>query len=158
MNFKDYRIGLVVGPVGLNANQVAEIQQRLRKIHSVLGADGFLDVIIPGFQADADSKQLPPSVLNLQYIQGVRSLQVLPKVEGESILAHLPKLLECDEVWCCPGNNQDSTMCRARPAMMYREGQKLGIMARAFKLIPAWIPAQEVTEGKRKRAKKGNWK
>jgi hypothetical protein len=150
--FKDYAIGLVVGPVGLNDNQIAEIKSRINMIMKAMGPGGTITLLIPALNHQLEDG-VHKSVVNLQYMAGVSQMKYLDcGSKGSTWGLAFHELRNCDEVWCCFGDRQDHRLCRARVARIYQAGQA-SPAASKFKRIPSWVSAQEAPKNRQEKRK-----
>lgn len=154
MQFEDYQVGVVVSHCGANAHQLAEVNRRIAFIAGLLGPEGKINLVIPGFSQVQPEAEIPSHIKNLMYRTGVGSIKYLACSSKGSVSADLfNHLLSCDEVWCIAASGQTTTGSRARVSKIYRMGIADAIYSRIFKLIPAWTPAQEAVTTKVKKMK-----
>lgn len=151
MNFKDYCLGIVVGLQGVNDNQLAEINTRMKAIMSMLGEGGSIRIFVPGLLRFEPDFGIPQNIKNLVKRNGVQSLSYITCFGGGAVTESLMMdLKRCDEVWCLPAKGQDTARSPARVAKIYRSGKADPEHSRLFKLIPSWVEAQPATEKKAK--------
>ena len=160
-SINQYVVGLVVGPAGLNDAQIAEIKRRISYIGRALQLEKSVKFVVPGFNAGEDpALGMPPSALNLLHygggIQGVEYLRC--RSRGDDWKLIMPALKQCDEVWCCPGSSKDYATSTARVSRIYRAGLSDPKNASKFKLIPAWVSAQEASTVKQQPKPKKGWR
>lgn len=152
MNFKEYKVGLVAGAVGINDAQTAEIKSRVAFYAKALGPEGKVVLHLLGFSDDVKNPGLPTSVTNLAYVAGVR-IEILPAGKGGRLWGRaFHTLLDCDEVWCCP-DKHISQVARTRVARVYQAGSRDSQNSRKFKIIPPWVEMPQAASQKVKKSK-----
>lgn len=144
MPISNYQLGIVVGLQGLNINQRLEIGKRLKFIAENLEPGGNIFLSVPRiYNAGAEDFLVHPDVAVLQYKERV-VLQAFDVRMPTTAPWLLEQLRTCDEVWCCPGERQDTLLCKAVPNRLYRLAQEQApAIARAFKMIPVWAELPE---------------
>lgn len=150
MPIATYDLGIVVGLQGLNINQRLEIGKRLKFIADNLEDGGNINMHTPVIHRglEGDEPRVHPDVLSLQYKEKVSLKPFVLRVREAMASELLTRLQDCDEVWCCPGERQDTLLSKAMPNRLYRLAQEKGpAVARAFKMIPVWV---ELPEGETK--------
>lgn len=160
MPITSYDLGLVVGHKGININQRLEIGKRLKFIADHLVPGGRIQLHTPCLYGGADGEEphVHADVTALQYKEKVNLQAFVVPLREASAAGIMERLRFCDEVWCCPGEGQDTLMSRAMTNQIYRLAQSRGCPdARVFKMIPVWaeLPQGETQvksklKGKRK--------
>jgi len=145
MKLKTYCIGLVIGPCGLNYNQIVEVQHRLKEIAKAMDDDGVVRLIIPGMKSPYVDAAKPKEAQRFAAIDKME-LDVMSGLHfGESLAFLENGLRKCDEVWTCPGKGQDTRMGQSKINQLWQRAQSRGgEEGRRFKKIPDWIkPSDE---------------
>ena len=155
MLFKDYKIGIVVGRVGLTESQLAVVRQRLTQVANYIEDGGRIELYVPGWDVEDPEGSIPPEVANLQYKDKVQVCFLgLRSHEGgaaEAIRVELELTRRCDEIWCCPGFAHGGRS-QARVAQVYALGQA-GARARVYKRIAHWVEMPDAVAPKKGKPK-----
>lgn len=141
MTIKTYRIGLVVGNLGLNGNQLRVIRDNLKFISKSLEAYGQVLVIVPAMTRKDLERGVSAEFRKLSGIEKVEVTQTTGSCTLKGAVSWLyAELKDCDEVWCCLGEKQDARLVKTVVNQLYLLAQQIGgEQARVFKKIPAWV-------------------
>jgi hypothetical protein len=159
MALSSYKVGLVVGTMGINQAQVDYLAAAIKMIGAQLEPGAVITMLASASNLRKPTEGLPAQVKALAYKGRVHVQELDAMDAGTPVAAFLyAQLKDCDEIWCCPGPGQNNHS-KARACALYQYAQnRAGEMrdwyyspadghdakrtALRFKMVSPWVEVQ----------------